>query len=449
MITRPSPHDARRSCASAALALLIAILTPGLALGQEPPLTEPVAAGSPQDEEDAADRAVEARIRRAFGLIEDLTEVEVEAAGSVVKLGGFVPDAAARETAKAVAAATPGVAHVVDRLRLRALDRDVTHSLSPVREKVEDMGRSALASLPVLAVALAIVALAALVARGVREWSLPWRRISRAPLVQGLVRQAASLVVLVAGVVLALELLGATALVGAVLGTAGLAGIAIGFAFRDIAENYLASIILGIWKPFAANDHVVIGGNEGKVIRLTIRETLLLTLDGNHLRIPNAMVFKSVILNYTRNPMRRFALSVGVGVTEDLVRAQALGIATLHGVPAVAHEPGPFARVEELGDSSVRVRFYAWVDQREADMEKVRSKAVLLVKMAFDDAGIDMPVPIQEVRIRRDAPAMPRPARAEPAASPKDVAPDDVLDDQIDQERRASDEEDLLGRANS
>jgi len=71
-------------------------------------------------------------------------------------------------------------------------------------------------------------------------------------------------------------------------------------------------------------DHIVIDGNEGVLISLTSRATTLMTLDGNHLRLPNALVFRSVILNYTRNPRRRFSFDVGIGEADDLLDPQAL-----------------------------------------------------------------------------------------------------------------------------
>ncbi len=92
----------------------------------------------------------------------------------------------------------------------------------------------------------------------------------------------------------ALEILDATAIVGALLGTAGVLGVALGFAFKDILENYLAGILMSLRQPFSPRDHVVIDGNEGLVIALNSRATILMTLDGNHLRLPNALVFRSV-----------------------------------------------------------------------------------------------------------------------------------------------------------
>ena len=156
-------------------------------------------------------------------------------------------------------------------------------------------------------------------------------------------------------------------------------------------------MLLSLRQPFAPGDHVVIDGHEGKVMRLTSRSTILFTLDGNHLRIPNAAVFKAVILNYTLNPRRRFDFSVGVGVRDDLVRALELGTDVLKGMHSVLQDPAPAGVIAALGDSSVTLRFFGWVDQREADFGKARSAAIRLVKDTFDEAGIEMPEPTYRI----------------------------------------------------
>jgi small-conductance mechanosensitive channel len=128
---------------------------------------------------------------------------------------------------------------------------------------------------------------------------------------------------------------GATALIDTILGGAGVVGLAIGFEVRDSLENYISSIMLSLRQPFRANDHIVIGEHEGKVVRLTSRATVLMTLDGNHLRIPDSQLFKAVILNYTSNPERRFDFELGVGADDDPVVAMKIGLEALCQLPFV------------------------------------------------------------------------------------------------------------------
>ena len=231
-----------------------------------------------------------------------------------------------------------------------------------VEDKLAQFGDRAVELLPLFAVALITVAVFWIIARLLtnRDWLFRWidNRFMR-----DTVRHFARIVIVGAGVLIALELLNATALVGAALGAAGVVGVALGFAFRDIMENYLAGLLLSMRHPFEPNDFVSIDGDEGKVVRLTSRATVLLTLSGNHLRIPNSKVFKAVLLNYTRNPLRRLDFELGVGVNEDLKAAQKLGSDTLAAMQAVIAEPPPLALLERLGDSSVPIRFHAWVER--------------------------------------------------------------------------------------
>lgn len=127
-----------------------------------------------------------------------------------------------------------------------------------------------------------------------------WERLTPNPFVAELLAQTVKVIFIVFGLILALSLIGAETILGTLLGGAGVIGIAVGFAVKDTIENYIASLMLSIRQPFRARDHIVINQQEGIVVRLTSRATILMTLDGNQLRIPNAEVFKGTILNYTK-----------------------------------------------------------------------------------------------------------------------------------------------------
>ena len=174
------------------------------------------------------------------------------------------------------------------------------------------------------------------------------------------------------------------------------------------------------------------------------------SLDGNHLRLPNAMVFRSVTLNYTRNPSRRFEIDVGIGVNEDLLAAQEIGIAELARIDGVMPEPPPRALIVALGDSNVQMRFHGWVDQRTHDFLQVRSEAIRCVKLALDGAGMDMPEPICRVQLsERGATSVASPSRhdEERTEGPVDTRVNADLRDQIERERKGSDNEDLFDPA--
>lgn len=331
-----------------------------------------------------------------------------------------------------------------------ALNFDMT----AVAERLLDEAYRLLAALPLLLLALLIVWLAWHAGRWISRHGWVARASRSNPFLQELARTTIRWVVLGLGILVALEIMQATALVGAVLGTAGVLGVVLGFAFKSILENYLAGILMSIRQPFAPRDHVVIDGNEGIVVSLNSRATILMTLDGNHLRLPNALVFGSVTLNYTRNPSRRFDFEIGVGVNEDLIKAQLLGNQELARIEGVMDKPPPRALITALGDSNVQVRFHGWVDQREHEFLQVRSEAIRRVKLVLEEAGMDMPEPIYRVQLREmgESGSASGSRKELPAPEPGNSTPVDTranrdVEEQIDNEQHIHAGNDLLDPA--
>lgn len=364
-----------------------------------------------------------------------LNGVTLEVRGGVAVLRGEVPSLEARIQAAELALKIEGVITVDNGL---VIESDVRERISPALAALYERGMTFLAYLPLLGVAVVIFFLFVSLGRAATGWNWLFAKLTHNIFVRDLLKQGVYLLFSMIGALIALELLNATALVGAVLGTAGVLGVALGFAFKDLAENSLASILLSIRQPFAPNDHVVIDGQEGKIVRLTSRATILLTLEGNHLRIPNAAVFKASILNYTRNPERRFLFRAGIDTDESLPRALSLAQETLKASPGVLASPAPQVIIDELGESSVNLVLTGWVNQREAEFLKVRSEAIRRVKEAFDVAGVLMPEPIYKVRLEQTEPRSGNdiPTNPEGQESPQvDLNPDTHLEEKIGQER--------------
>jgi small conductance mechanosensitive channel len=304
---------------------------------------------------------------------------------------------------------------------------------------------------PVIGFALLVLLLFVGLSWLVGRWDSMFSRVTRNRFVQDMLRSGVRIALVLTGVALALHIVDATAIAGALVGTAGIVGIAIGFAFKDLVENYMASVLLSLRQPFQPNDHVDIDGFEGKVVRLTSRATVLMTLDGNHIRVPNGRVFKAVILNYSRNPRRRFDFAVGVAADADLAEAQDIGVGVLQRMPGVLDDPAPSSAIVELGDSSVPVRFFGWVDQQETNFGRARSEAIRLVKEALEAAGIELPEPTYRVRTETYQPTpQRRPATTPDIQLRSDISlKDDPIIEQIDRERAELDDEGDLLDANA
>ena len=174
-------------------------------------------------------------------------------------------------------------------------------------------------------------------------------------------------------------------------------GLILGIAFRDISENFLASIFLSVQNPFRTGDLVEISGIVGLVQRLTTRATVLMTLDGNHVQIPNSTVYKANIRNFTSNPSRREDFVIGIGYEDVISTAQEVALQTLATHSAVLKDPEPWVLVDSLGKATVNLRVYFWLDGNQNSWLKVRSSVIRLIKRAFQEAGISMPDEAREL----------------------------------------------------
>ena len=181
------------------------------------------------------------------------------------------------------------------------------------------------------------------------------------------------------------------------VGGTGLVGLAVGIAFRDITENFLASIFLSMQRPFETGDLVEVSGVTGYVQQLNVRTTILMALDGNLVQIPNASVYKSNLRNFTTNSNRRDQFDVGIGYDDAISEAQEMALQVLTDHPAVLSEPEPLVLVESLGKATVNLRVYFWINGRKKSLVKVRSSVIRLVKRAFQKHGISMPDEAREV----------------------------------------------------
>ena len=401
---------------------------------------------------DGEDSRIAERIRGIFTEVPSLAAVTATAQEGVVTLRGTVADAEARTRAEAIAARVQGVV-TVENLIERDVSVDAGSALGGLKDRIAGWVRM----LPLVGAAVVVALVIAGIGTLLASLTGIWHRLAPNSFLAELIASAIRFIFVVAGLVVALDMIGAAALLGAVLGGAGVVGIALGFAMRDTIENYVASLMLSLRQPFRANDWVVIDTYEGRVIRLTSRATILMTLDGNHLRIPNSTVFKAVILNYTRNPQRRFEFDLGIDAADDPTSARRLGVEVLAELDFVLPEPEPQARVVEVGDSNIVIRFLGWIDQRETDWYKARSRAIPAVKQALEEAGFALPEPIYRLRFDNASPALALSERASAPASPvrkplpkalatsdQDTAPAGEVTQMVEQERATTGEKDLL-----
>ncbi|MCY0147674.1 mechanosensitive ion channel [Hoeflea sp. G2-23] len=449
--------------------VVLSVLAAACLLGAEASVVAQVASQSTatapisRGETTQTDREIRERLKAIYDEIDTLSAVTVWVRKGVIVLSGKVANESSAERAVRLAHRIDGAVEVEDEI---ARTLSVEDNLNPLLEKTEDAILTATRAWPLYAVAVLAFILVTFFGHLVASAGRFWRWVAPNPFIAGLIAQSIRIVSILGGILLALSILDAMALFGAAAGGAGLVGLAVGFAVKDTIENYIASVMLSLRQPFRADDHVVINDLEGVVVRLTSRATILMTLDGNHLRIPNADVFKGVILNYTLNPQRRFSFKLGIDANDNPIDAANAGLETLQALDFILNEPQASAGIDEVGDSNIVLAFYGWIDQRETDFQKARSAAINSVKTVLEEQGFTLPEPIYRVKIdglegvightvspaQNDKPQKPRPthdkkpraAEARPAVV-VDVSPDEDVRRQVAEDRaRGGDQEDLL-----
>ncbi|MFO6463853.1 mechanosensitive ion channel domain-containing protein [Jannaschia sp. KMU-145] len=439
--------------------ILTAALLGGPAAAQEAPAQPSGTISTAQD--GASDAAIDRRIEGIIAELDGFGEVTVTVSEGIVTFSGEVLDAEAIDRLDELAARVDGVVAIENEV---TENTEVATRLDPVLDRFGDRIAQFVAYLPLLLVAITAGLIVIALGWAFARWDAPWRRLAPNAFIADIYRMILRLAFVLAGVVVALDILNATAILTGLLGAAGIVGLAVGFAVRDTVENFIASVMLSLRQPFRPNDMVEIEGSLGSVIRLTSRATILLDPDGNHLRLPNAVVFKAKIINYTRNAARRFGFSLGIDPNDDLAEAKRIGLATLEGLDFVQADPPPQVWVKEAGDSTITMEFYGWVDQSATNFMVARGEALRIVMAALTRANIGLPEPTYRLNLTGGGlPVLDLPDQAgrdgeivvteaapapEPEApAPEDVAADRTIERMVDEERREEAHKDLLSRA--
>ena len=206
-----------------------------------------------------------------------------------------------------------------------------------------------------------------------------------------------SFVVITFGLLFAAVIIFPSFQLGDLVAGLGLSSVAIGFAFKDILQNFIAGLFL-LWRqPFRVGDEIVAGNYSGKVEEITARSTRIHTYDGERAVIPNADVYTQAVLVRTAFGKRRAKFVVGIGYFDAIEEARTTIMGVLDDIEGVLKDPGPWVYVTELAGSSVNLTVYFWTDDSQREQLRVSDQVATGIKLALDKAGIDMPFPHQVV----------------------------------------------------
>lgn len=409
--------------------------------GTDVEVTDPT--GSVSVDPVAPDELIGQRVLEILQATGWFSRARVNVTDGIVFLDGRTTSDEYKTWARNLAANTEGVVAVVNRI---SVDQRANWSFAPALEEIRSVAIRATTSLPLIILAIIILPfawwLSSWVAKMLRRWLLGGME---SPLLRDITARILALPIFLIGLYIVLQVAGLTRIAFSLLGGAGVIGIVVGFAFRDIAENFLASLLLSIRRPFRAGDFIEVTGMQGSVQSMNTRSTVLLSSEGNHIQIPNATIFKNTIINFSASPIRREVIDVGVGYDASVARVQEIITDMLAAHEAVIAEPIPMVLVDSLGASTVNIKAYFWVDARNFSVLKVKSAILRQVKRVLTAEGISMPDDAREVIFPQGVPIVQLAGDAE--AKAKAIASRDLkgsIAESTAAEPRSSDAEENL-----
>jgi small conductance mechanosensitive channel len=201
--------------------------------------------------------------------------------------------------------------------------------------------------------------------------------------------------VMLFGLLVALSQLGIS--LGPLLAGLGVAGFIIGFALQDTLANFASGMMILLYRPYDVGDLVDVSGVFGKVNKMSLVSTTILTLDNQTLVVPNKKIWGDVIKNVTAQDLRRVDMTFGISYSDDIPKAERIFAEILQEHDQVLDEPAPMIHLHELGDSSVNFIVRPWV--RVDDYWDVYWYVMREVKMRFDAEGVSIPFPQRDVHI--------------------------------------------------
>jgi len=258
--------------------------------------------------------------------------------------------------------------------------------------------------LPGIAIGILIIIIGLLLGSWIANFAR--NRISRRtddPLMSRFLGKAIKYIFIAVAVMLALRAAGLGSIAAGILTAAGASAVVLGFAFKDIGENFIAGIILAFNRPFNVNDTVEIGENFGKVKALEFRYTKLKTFDGKDVYIPNSDVLTEPVTNFTEDGFFRWDFIIGIAYEDNIKGAKETVMKALRNEPEVIEdaEHENFVIEDQLATSTVNLKVFFWVDTTDFRRAALVTKGNVVrnVKEALEEAGYYMPADIHEIKL--------------------------------------------------
>ncbi len=253
--------------------------------------------------------------------------------------------------------------------------------------------------LPNLAVAVLVLLVFWLVAMAaVAATQRALTRLNTRPSIRGLIATVLRISILFTGLMIALGILNLDKALTSILAGAGIVGLALGFAFQDLAANFISGVGLSLHRthPFKVGDLIETNSVFGTVQQITLRTTDLRTLDGKQITIPNKLIYQDKLTNHSFSGERRIDLLCGISYGDDLEKVRRVSVAAVEGIGNRNRSRPVELYFQEFGDSSINFVVWFWIEfHKQTDYLAAMSEAVMRLKKAFDENDITIPFPIR------------------------------------------------------
>jgi len=280
---------------------------------------------------------------------------------------------------------------------LSATRLDFEEAVELVTNRIEGWLEALVASLPNVFAAILVLLLFYVVARLVRRASASvLARTPMHPPLRNILAGLTGIIILIAGSFIALGILGLDKTVTSLLAGVGIVGLALGFAFQQIASDYIAGLVIAWRRPYRLGDQVKLQDQLGFVHQINLRTTVLRLMTGEIARMPNRDVLGNLIINFTVSGRRRVDIPVGVTYGEDLPQVREVTENALRTVAIRDQNQDPEVFFTEFGDSAINLTARFWIDTTaQVDYLAARSEAIIAIKKSYDANGITIPFPIR------------------------------------------------------
>lgn len=274
---------------------------------------------------------------------------------------------------------------------------DIENASDLVLEKLETWITELIRMLPNIGVAILIVVLGYFLAKLLSSlFQKVMLRVTRHNALLSLATNVVYVIIILIALFIALGVLDLDKTVTSLLAGAGIIGLALGFAFQDIAANFMSGVFMAIRKPFREGDIIETQDKMGVVTEMNLRATLVRSFQGQYHIIPNKDVFQNTITNYSRDGKRRIDLEVGVSYGDDLEKVKRVTLEAVKSIEYILTNQDISLYYSEFGDSSINFTVRFWVNfLKQPDFLKAKSDAIMAVKKAYDENDIMIPFPIR------------------------------------------------------